>query len=163
MELSDAMDQQQPHSQNAGIKSLVIIACVCLGLLAVILGLYFSRAWNQSTTITLNDVRQGTTINFPQNAILAEQDVPARVIDPAWAAKIVVPIPAGKTLISSLVNTPDETINVTHAFVGSVPWWTPQKIVYEKLYATNQDYLVYVVVAEENNDYAFYIECVYSY
>jgi hypothetical protein len=157
------MDQQQPNNQSAGIKRLVIGACVCLGVLAVILGLYFSRAWNQSTTITLDDVRQGTTINFPQNAILAERDVPARVIDPAWAAKVVVPIPAGKTLISSLANTPDETINVTHAFAGSVPWWTPQRVVYEKLYATNQDCLVYLVVAEEGNDYAFYIEYFFAY
>jgi hypothetical protein len=85
------------------------------------------------------------------------------MIDPVWAAKVVAPIPAGETLITSLTNRPDETIHVTHTLAGSVPWWLPQKIVYEKLYAQNQDYLIYVVVAEEGNDYAFYIECVFAY
>jgi hypothetical protein len=107
----------------------------------------------------LNRIASETGLAFPRESKLLHFSAPERLVDPVWVAKIVIPRASYEAFKKALLGkTADNT--VYHGALGdSTDWWKPTHVVLTKKYLADRQTFVNVVVSEETEGFAVFIEC----
>ena len=107
----------------------------------------------------LEEIADEIGMEFPKKSIIIKYREPKRIIDPVWVAKVKIPNSSVEGFRELVMKKPSEKAKYTNALAESTSWWNPKKIIIEKQYLVDSNTFVNIILSEEGEDFAAYIEC----
>ena len=148
------------EKENKNFKRIsIIIGMICL--LIIVNSLY-----RNSSTSILSRIESESNINFPnESRVINFHKKPP--IDPIVIAKISIPKSSFEKMKEEISSKPDKKITRDGALLADsenvINWWKLDNIVVSRQYYYEGDFIVTVILTEENDEYFIYIECAVAF
>jgi len=117
-----------------------------------------SKSGTQTPEGTLRRIAVDTGLAVPSDAQLVHFSEPARIVDPLWVAKLVVPPSSYSQFEESLLSKSADQTRYS-GLAETTVWWKPENAVLKKQFLADSHTFVVVEVAKEGDMYAIYVEC----
>ena len=135
----------------------VVVAAACIAAFTWSLTLVGCGFGSDGASI-LEKVARDTGLTIPPGSRVVRFEEPFRVVDPVWAAKILVPDSGVAALRASVDAQVAEGGRFSKGFADSLIWWRPVDVLVSKRYLTKLNIHVWVVLAKESGGVYAYAE-----
>lgn len=131
---------------------------ILIGVLAALIGPLFQMP--KEEPVTLERIEQETGLDLPGGTKLIRSFEQATVFDPIWVAKVQIPVASYEAVKGEVQNKPTDNTKINGALADSTDWWNPTGVAERKQYLADDHTLVVLVLANEENEFYIYIECI---
>jgi len=107
----------------------------------------------------IDRIKSETGLDFTPKSNLIHFYEPDRLIDPVWVAKVVIPASSYDGFKEAVLGKTSDNTTYHGAIADSTSWWKPTHVVLTKIFLTDDEVLVSVVMSKEGDEFAVYVEC----